>query len=454
MNAALGPTPNDPSLSSDEVVLRPLRSNRGAAAPWVLGLAFVLLSLSPIAARHRRWSRLFWFGDDWDLLNRLQTLGFWRWLFDPFAESFCPIGKVVYGAMVFRSGASYRDFLWATQVLRAVMFLLVALALRRVCSTYAAGVFAGFSLLFLVSPAGVEIFAWAPQLLTAQSHTLFAALIFVQAKQLSRTDAISRRRILLILVLQALCCLSFTRGVVLSGVLALGLVFRAGTANGESRLRRYASQLRSNFILLAVPAICLVVSTRVARVRNPYLAWSTVPSVLNWTLRFFALNPFARVLHIDRQTIGLVIVLAGVQVAMAVYVYRLHSDAGRLALWVMSAELAAAFAGGVGRFHTGAGAAVASRYQDVPAVSFFLLLAVVMASRRSYVTAIIGVSWGIALLVSTSQWRVDLRYWTAVRGEDIRYVVTSAPDPSAPMPYVPFISIGRARELVAQFHLK
>lgn len=452
--ATIGSIPEDQSFSTSEGASRIADGRKTLTGPWLLCLGFVLASLSPIAARYHRWGRLFWFGDDWDLINKLQILGFRRWLFDPFAESFCPIGKLVYGAMVVRPGARYIDFLWATQGLRALMFLLVAVAVRRALSTAAAVVFAVFSLLYLVSPSGVEVFAWAPQLLTALSHTFFAALVLVAALEFMSNSSISRKRVIIVMVLQAFCCLSFTRGIVLCGVLSLGLVLKAADTTGVSRIRQYGNQLRRRFILLVVPAVCLVLSTRFARVRNPNLKLSAVPSVLNWTIRFFALNPFARVLQIERQAIGLVVVLAGLQIGMAAYVYRLHSPIGRLALWVMAAEAGAALAGGIGRFHTGPGAAVASRYQDMPALAFFLLLTVVIASRWSITTVVVGVAWGIALLVSTSQWRVDLRYWTAVRGDDIRYAVESAPDPAAPMPAVPFISIGRARELVRQYQLK
>ena len=454
MSVAIDPIPGSGSFSTSSGVPQTANGPRARISLWLFSLGFILASLSPIAARYHRWSRLFWFGDDWDLINRLQILGFRRWLFDPFAESFCPIGKLVYGAMVVRPGARYTDFLWATQGLRALMFLLVAVATRRALNTAAAGVFAVFSLFYLVSPSGVEVFAWAPQLLTALSHTFFAALVFVAALEFTSISSISRKRVIIVMVLQAFCCLSFTRGIVLSGVLALGLVWKAADMNGESRIRHYGNQLRRNFILLVVPAVCLVLSTRFARVRNPNLKLSTVPNVLNWAIRFFALNPFARVLQIERQAIGLVIVLAGLQIGMAAYVYRLHSPIGRLVLWVMAAEAGAALAGGIGRFHTGPGAAVASRYQDMPALAFFLLLTVVIASRWSSTTVVVGVAWGVALLVLTSQWRVDLRYWTAVRGEDIRYAVEAGPDPAAPMPAVPFISIGRARELVRQYHLK
>jgi hypothetical protein len=454
MSASQESIPADRPLFGFRGVSRFSSSYRQRMALWTMSVTFLLLSLSPIVARKNRWSRLFWFGDDWDLLNRLQLLGFRRWLFNPFAESFCPIGKLVYGAMVLRPGASYTDFLWATQILRALMFGLVALALRRVLSTGAAAVFAAFSLLYLVGPSGVEVFAWAPQLLTAQSHTFFAALVLVVAMEFGSKSGMSRRRVVLVMVLQALCALSFTRGVVLSGVLALGLVFSAADKSGVPRLRQYGSQLRRKYVLLLVPFVCLVLSTRFARVRNPNLKLSTVPSVFNWALRFYALNPFARVFQIERQAIGLVIALAGLQIGMAIYVYSLHLPVGRLALWVMAAEVGASLAGGVGRFHTGAGAAVASRYQDVPALSFFLLLTVVICTRWSPLSTIVGLAWGIALLALTSQWRVDLRYWTAVRGEDIRSVLMSGPDPDAPMPAVPFISVGRARELVREYQLK
>lgn len=420
----------------------------------VLGLLFAFAAEAPVWARHRMWSRLYWFGDDWDLMNRMEILGFRRWLFDPFAESFCPVGKLLYGVMFVRPGANYIDYMWMTQLLRIIMFALIALAVRRLAGDKMAAGYAGLALLFLINPAGIEIIAWAPQLLTALAHTFFAGLLLIVAHAMTSDRPLGTRGVVGVLVLQACCSLSFTRGVALSGVVALALCFAQAGLPRLSDWRGALQRLRAGAIFFVVPIACLLMSLRFARVRNPYFHLSSIPTVLNWALRFFSLNPFVHIMQIERQTIALVVCFAALKIAMAVYAYRLGTPVARLALFALLAEIASSLAGGMGRFHTGAGAAVASRYQDVPALSFLLLFTVVVASRWRPIGRLFAFTLVGPLLLSNSSWRLDSRNWAQVRGLDIRHVVLNEPNDDAPMPYVPFITVGRARELVAKYDLK
>src|SRR5580698_5793873 len=84
-------------------------SGHEAAHPrerWIVALSG-LIGLIPFAAYHGLFERLFWFGDDIDMFDQIDRLGFWKWVFTAYAENFAPVFKLVWGASAFGFGGSY-----------------------------------------------------------------------------------------------------------------------------------------------------------------------------------------------------------------------------------------------------------------------------------------------------------------------------------------------------------
>ena len=99
-------------------------------APWFGGL----LALAPLIWCHQAFSEVWWFGDDWDLLDQIARVGFVKWTLVAFAENFVPLFKLLWGGMVFVSGGSYFAMicaLWLTHALNVALFVsLLRMALR------------------------------------------------------------------------------------------------------------------------------------------------------------------------------------------------------------------------------------------------------------------------------------------------------------------------------------
>ena len=65
-------------------------------------------------------SRLYWFGDEFDLIDQIVRLGFWRCVWLAFAENFVPLFKVLWGGSVVLFRGSYAVMIalvWLTHAL-------------------------------------------------------------------------------------------------------------------------------------------------------------------------------------------------------------------------------------------------------------------------------------------------------------------------------------------------
>ena len=52
---------------------------------WRLLVFAGLVSLLPYVLNRGLFSRLYWFGDEFDLIDQIDRLGFWRWVWLAFA---------------------------------------------------------------------------------------------------------------------------------------------------------------------------------------------------------------------------------------------------------------------------------------------------------------------------------------------------------------------------------
>src|ERR1039458_228114 len=71
----------------------------GSSDRWIL-LAAGCLALAPFVAYHRLFGRLYWFGDEFDLIDQIDRIGFWRWIWLVFAANFVPVFKLLWGVVL------------------------------------------------------------------------------------------------------------------------------------------------------------------------------------------------------------------------------------------------------------------------------------------------------------------------------------------------------------------
>jgi len=83
-----------------------------------------LLSLVPYVAYHAVFGRLFWFADDIDMIDQIDRMGFWKWLFAAYAENFVPLSKLFWGGSFMAFGGSYAAqiaLVWVAHALNTVL---------------------------------------------------------------------------------------------------------------------------------------------------------------------------------------------------------------------------------------------------------------------------------------------------------------------------------------------
>ena len=93
----------------------------------VLPYFCALLCLSPLIVFAEQWNQLYWFHDDWELLNDW-TLSGAAWIWRPFAENFSPVFKSLWVAAISLGNGSYTvmiRLLWLTHLAILLLFIFI-----------------------------------------------------------------------------------------------------------------------------------------------------------------------------------------------------------------------------------------------------------------------------------------------------------------------------------------
>src|SRR5512140_917156 len=133
--------------------------------------AAALVSLLPLLIFWRDFQQLFFFHDDWELLNGYSTQTLTQWLAQPFlAEGILPLFKLFWITAVQWLGGGYTAMivlLWLTHCLISILFgrTLSRLGMPDVAAAFAV-------LLFALSWTNIETLVWSLQW-SAQLGLLF-----------------------------------------------------------------------------------------------------------------------------------------------------------------------------------------------------------------------------------------------------------------------------------------
>ena len=194
----------------------------------LLGLSG-LAALLPYVAYRSLFNRLFWFGDEFDLIDQMDRLGFWRWVWLVFAENFVPLFKVLWGGGALVFGGSYAAMMLVVWLTHALNVALLG-RLLRTCGLPWVAVFLA-QILFGLTPGNYETLAWSVQWSAILSVTflLFALEGFFR----SRSKGLP-------LAWAAASALSFSRGVLTGPILALGTFLHSGDDSETTVRQRFA----------------------------------------------------------------------------------------------------------------------------------------------------------------------------------------------------------------------
>ena len=393
-------------------------------------IACSLVSLLPLLICWPQFSRLFFFDDDWEMLDGAAKLGLNRWLAEPFlGEGIFPLFKLLWMGAIRLTGGSYFGLillLWGTHIVICVLlgWLLARFGLRPAAIAFAL-------LSFGLAWTNLETLTWA-----MQWNSQLALVFFLAAWHfLLGTHTLDRRAAacLLCLLASGLCS---SRGIVSGAVLAVFVLVR-----GEDRGR-----LRLTALCLASSALFVAATWLLAphHVVQPGAA-------LLYGCDYLLSNPLYLPLPPLRQLFGIAAPLAcgALKAAVFFWAFRKAEPSARPLLWTLVAfDLVVAASLGYSRWSKGLSTTTSSRYQYIPLLCFGPMAGILVARLRSRVQVGVLLLCAVALALP---WKRHAEQWDAWRGDKLRVAVertgpTDRFDPSR-------LTAGRARELIRLYGL-
>lgn len=415
---------------------------------WLCGL----LSLLPLVLNHRSFAALFYFQDEWDLLDVWSKQGFARWAGTVFAENFMPLFKTIWGGSIIAFHGNYFALLsleWLNHVVNAA--LVVRLAQRLGCSPLIA-LLGG--LLFGLSPLNHETLGWSLQWSAVLSLTFFlvGALTLLPAAA-EPAGPLSGKRITLGMLCALASALCFSRGILTGPALSV-LVLTLGRRHGPWGRQLFQAAL------LAIPAFAVgLVVADFSSGNHHHLSDAWRPAAM-FALHYFGESPLRTSFTDVSASTAVASLLVALRLMLSALAWRFAPQSAKpLVLALVAFELGNAVLLGLGRYHTGIPAAGSSRYQYTALCCLAPILVVLLQRvadrfRRRVRFAVVGTASVALVCYCLGTWTPVMKNWRTWRGDGLRAALAQPDFPAKDhFTQLPWMTNERARELVAEYHL-
>lgn len=382
--------------------------------------------LAPLIWCWPQFRELYWFHDDWDLLDEWARMG-WAWLWLPMGEHLNPLFKLLWIAAIRGLGGSYTAMvvlLWMTHV--AVLMLFGVLLVRQKFSTGAAVL----AVVTLGLPwTNIETLGWAMYWSSLVCSLFlvagFVAFSFYPARWAAWAG-----------FLAALAsALTFSRGV-LSGVVLAVFVWRIS--------RRWSAALAASSLVLLE-----IYHRSLSGYANFQEAGAKLQAMASWGLEYLLLNPLYHFVSLKGQGIGAaeLLIFGGLKIAVIIAGWRAANREQRpLLAALIVLDLGTAGLITAGRYATGDIGVISYRYQYVSLMCLGPFLGLAIARTRWL--PVFAVAWVVLI---AAPWKRHADIWGYQRGVEIRQAIAATPDDQKFG--LPVITAGRARELTKKFGL-
>lgn len=418
---------------------RPISEN------WIL-LGTGVAALAPLALYHGLFARLFWFGDEFDLIDQIDRTGFWHWVFVVFAENFVPVFKVLWGGSVLVFHGSYFAMIVLLWLTHGLVVALLGKVMRRCGLSWAAVALA--QILLGLAPANAETLCWSVQ---------WSAVLSVAFMLLALDAFLARPFGPGSFAWVGASALSFSRGV-MSGVLLAAAGLWPGQGAGAKGARRAA--LCAGYLAIAVAVAAVITLFSSGNHRHMAGHWGEAAVYGIW---YYCLNPAQRMLGVESWGWHTVALLGALKCALVAWA--LLRSGGRtrmLFALLVASDLGNALLLGIGRYHTGIETAVSSRYEYASLIGIAPLLgywaagmlgkvrlpAALRASAAAAALAVLAVAF-------CRQWRSEIGFYSEWRGSEPRRILLVEPHPGDhAVPGIPFMETDRAKAIIRKYGLK
>jgi hypothetical protein len=394
-----------------------------------------LVSMLPLLVWWRQFAVLFFFQDDWELLQGAANNDLIQWLFQPFlGEGVLPLFKLLWIVAVRASGGSYlflMVLLWATHF--AILLTFGWLLLRFHLSATAAAI----AILTLGLPwTNLETLGWS-----MQWSALLAILFLLLAWHLLLGIQDERRWMFWYVLCLSATGLVSTRGVFYGGVLAAFIL--------ASPMVRKKWPLT---IWSLLPSVIITIATLLAKGSGFVGLGATLSSEASFAAHDLLLNPLYLLFSYPGRHVGLLALAMFGAAKAAVIAWAIINTRGTplrvLLLTLLAFDLLNAAALGYGRAYTGILATVSARYQYVSLLCFGPAFGYAFSRLRKEAAVVLLLLW---LGLIAYPWRTHIGVWSRWRGTDLRIALqTGAPDahfdPSS-------LTVSTARQLMERYGL-
>ena len=399
-----------------------------------LTLAAALFSMLPLLIYWREFQLLFFFHDDWELLDGYSTNTLPRWLAQVFlGEGILPLFKLLWISAIQSLGGSYLAMivlLWLTHFLIALLFGRILYRLRLPAEA------AGFSvLMFGLAWTNIETLVWSMQW-SAQLGILFllaAWHLLLCILEENGGEPIRTAGYALCLLASGLCS---TRGIVFGAVPAAFILLR-GTS-------------RRNLRLCAISLMPSAVLAMAMWWFAPHHHADLGPAI-TYALHYLLLNPLYLLISFPGRAVdGRALLIFGTIkiLTIAWAFHRASREAYPLLLTFLALDFATAAGLGYGRSYTGVANTISSRYQYISLLCFAPMAGWAFASLRKEARVMVLL---LAIGLLGYPWRRHIQTWAVWRGAEIRGALRQNADGERFDPSS--LTAGRARQLIRQFDL-
>jgi len=395
-------------------------------------LAAGLASVLPLIVFWRPFHELYFFHDDWELLEGAARSNLWAWLLQPFlGESLIPVFKLLWLGALQAFGGSYFAMiclLWATHLANC---LLLGWLLARFSAPPAAIAFA--VLTFGLAWSNIETLGWS-----VQWGSQLALLFFLVAWHwllhiIGGGGGVAGYALCLVA-----SALTSSRGIISGLLLGLFLLFTAGH-RGQ---KMFLCGVSVTPTLLATLAMVALVG---------HGSYANLPSGLSYAAHYYLLNPLYHLVSIPHKTVSILALCFYGFVKIGVIVWALRKADERLRpllLALVAFDLLNAVALGFGRYHTGINTSVSSRYQYISLLCFGPAAGLLVARSRLLLQAALFLVW---VPILAYPWNRHAPRWAGWRGSEIRDRLAKVPDSDHFDPSS--LTAGRARALTRLYQL-
>lgn len=414
-------------------------------------------ALLPLLMYWDYFAKFYFLGDEFDLIDKMETWGYAKWVFGFYGENFVPLFKLFWSSVLFAGNGSYFGTILVCFAVHLVFVVLFGYLLR----LWGFGLFVVLfsQLVVALNYTGIEILSWGIQVSNLMSYSFFMLMLIPFSKAYLEEKSLSAGTCGLIFVFSLAGALSFPRGT-LNGFALFGLCVILFMLR-DPRLKRL---WRPAMFALA-PCLIVALTTIVWSYFNSALIADSGNRLLQIRTHFLyqlSLNPWYQQLRGLQISASLAILLLQLNLQSAYFGIRWAKPVQRPLFYIfLLFFLGNAFLLAWGRNHMPIPVIASWRYQYGVLIIIAPFVGIILEKALAFISfRYLRIAACVVLLSWVSNWvfrpwKEHLTNWSVDRGSGLRLLLDDEKldlEAHTISRYDP-VSNKRALELIEKYHL-